>query len=127
MGSMVVARAHERQMTWGDPREFAHRDSHGIREDPGPMEPMPYEDRCSEAEVRRLLLGVVPYDMGEKWLIYEEGGTLDFHRSWTGYCILTVRLRRGETAGRSRKRGSARTRLATSGGPTPTSARSSAS
>ena len=30
--------------------------------------------------------------MEDKWFIYEEGGWLNFHRSWTGICIFRVRL-----------------------------------
>jgi hypothetical protein len=30
--------------------------------------------------------------MEDKWFIYWKGDTLYFHRSWTGYCIYTVRF-----------------------------------
>ncbi|MDX1495711.1 MAG: hypothetical protein R3253_16700 [Longimicrobiales bacterium] len=72
--------------------EPAHRHSHHLREEPGPMEPIPYEDRFTEEEVRRLRLGLVPQEMEEKWFVYCEDDTLYFHRSWTGYCLYTLRV-----------------------------------
>jgi hypothetical protein len=37
-------------------------------------------------------LGFIPEEMEDKWFIYEEGGWLNFHRSWTGFCVYRVRL-----------------------------------
>lgn len=90
--TVSVERSHERTLAWGDPPRFSHRAAHHLREDPGSMDPLPYDDRFTETEMRRLRLGVVPDDMGEKWFIYCEGDTLNFHRSWTGYCIYIVRV-----------------------------------
>jgi hypothetical protein len=47
----------------------------------------------SPEEHRRLALGLVPKGMEDKWLIFLEDGWLYFHRSWTGKCVYTVRLR----------------------------------
>jgi hypothetical protein len=38
--------------------------------------------------------GVIPEEMEDKWFIYEEGGWLNFHRSWTGFCVYRVGLRK---------------------------------
>lgn len=45
------------------------------------------------AEWKALRLGVIPEEMEDKWFIYEEGGWLSFHRSWTGFCVYRVGLR----------------------------------
>ena len=50
-------------------------------------------DRSFDAvEWEALQQGVIPEEMEDKWFIYEEGGWLNFHRSWTGICIFRVRL-----------------------------------
>jgi len=46
-----------------------------------------------------LLCGVIPEEMEDKWFIYEEGGWLNFHRSWTGFCNYRVRLRKTPNGG----------------------------
>lgn len=52
-------------------------------------------DRSFDAvEWDALQLGSIPEEMEDKWFIYEEGGWLNFHRSWTGICIFRVRLRK---------------------------------
>lgn len=43
-------------------------------------------------EWHALQQGVIPEEMEDKWFIYEEGGWLNFHRSWTGFCVYSVRL-----------------------------------
>ena len=43
--------------------------------------------------------GVIPDEMEDKWFIYEEGGWLNFHRSWTGVCVYRVGLRKTPTGG----------------------------
>jgi hypothetical protein len=45
------------------------------------------------AEHARVLAGLVPVEMEDKWFIFHEGGWLYLHRSWTGTCIYAVRLR----------------------------------
>jgi hypothetical protein len=56
-------------------------------------ERLPYERRFDAAEQQRLLRGLVPDQMEDKWFIFHEDGWLYFHRSWTGLCIYGVRLR----------------------------------
>jgi hypothetical protein len=36
--------------------------------------------------------GLIPNAMEDKWFIYFEDGWLNFHRSWTGYCIYRLRF-----------------------------------
>jgi hypothetical protein len=54
--------------------------------------PLPYERRFSAAEHARLVQGLVPVQMEDKWFIYLQDGLLRFHRSATGTCIYGVRL-----------------------------------
>ena len=44
-------------------------------------------------EYARLERGLIPQEMEDKWFIYLEDDWLNFHRSWTGFCIYRVRLR----------------------------------
>jgi hypothetical protein len=37
---------------------------------------------------------VIPEEMEDKWFVYEDGGRLFFHRSWTGICIYEVVFRK---------------------------------
>ena len=43
-------------------------------------------------EYRRLQKGFRPREMEDKWFIYFEDNWLNFHRSWTGFCIFRLRL-----------------------------------
>ena len=45
-------------------------------------------------EYEALRRGLIPQAMEDKWFIFMEGDTLFFHRSWTGFCIYQVSLRR---------------------------------
>jgi hypothetical protein len=60
---------------------------------PEARERIPYERRFDASEHRRLLLGLVPEQMEDKWFVFHEDGWLYLHRSWTGRCIYAVRLR----------------------------------
>ena len=55
------------------------------------------ERSFSVAEWDAVQLGFIPEEMEDKWFIYEKGGWLAFHRSWTGMCIYRVRLRKTPT------------------------------
>jgi hypothetical protein len=47
-------------------------------------------DRSFDAvEWDALQQGVIPEEMEDKWFIYEEGGWLNFHRSWTAILRLS--------------------------------------
>ncbi len=52
-----------------------------------------YRRRFDAGEYQRLALGLRPMAMEDKWFIYLDDDSLYFHRSWTGVCIYTVRLR----------------------------------
>lgn len=39
------------------------------------------------AQLARVRAGVVPREMADKWFIFFEDGVLNFHRSWTGFCV----------------------------------------
>ena len=38
-------------------------------------------------EYSKLILGLKPQAMEDKWFVYFDEGYLYLHRSWTGYCI----------------------------------------
>lgn len=52
------------------------------------------ERSFNAAEWEALRLGSIPEEMEDKWFVYEDGGRLFFHRSWTGVCIYRVRFRK---------------------------------
>jgi len=60
---------------------------------PESRERLPYDRRFDAARHERLLRGLVPEQMEDKWFIFHEEGWLYFHRSWTGRCMYAVRLR----------------------------------
>jgi hypothetical protein len=49
-----------------------------------------FERTFSSEEWQNVVRGVVPRQMENKWLIFTEGNTIFFHRSWTGHCIYQV-------------------------------------
>lgn len=49
-------------------------------------------------EFEALRRGLIPEAMEDRWFIFLEGDILYFHRSWTGYCIYQLSLRK-EDAG----------------------------
>jgi len=74
------------------PSEPATSASWKIKPLPEKRAPLRYERRFSAAEHARLVRGLVPVEMEDKWFIYLEDGLLRLHRSWTGACIYGVRL-----------------------------------
>jgi len=46
----------------------------------------------SEHEYSKLILGLKPQQMEDKWFVYHEKDYLFLHRSWTGFCIYRLRL-----------------------------------
>lgn len=46
-----------------------------------------YQAEFTQHQFAKLKQGFEPQDMDDKWLIRFERGHLDFHRSWTGFCI----------------------------------------
>ena len=49
--------------------------------------------RYSQDEFQRVLKGLIPEVMEDKWFIFFEAGWLYFHRSWTGNCIFQAQFR----------------------------------
>ncbi len=49
-----------------------------------------YHERFTQEEYDRILRGLIPREMEDKWFIFMEGDVLCLHRSWTGYCIYQV-------------------------------------
>jgi hypothetical protein len=54
---------------------------------------LPYERTFTADERARLARGLEPQEMEDKWFVFYESPWLYFHRSWTGVCIYTVRIR----------------------------------
>ena len=46
----------------------------------------------SRDEFEKMEQGLIPEVMEDKWFIYHEDGRLNFHRSWTGFCIYQVKF-----------------------------------
>lgn len=70
----------------------ASRDSWKILPPPAKREPLGFEGCFSEQDAKKMMLGIVPRQMEDKWFIYFHEAWLYFHRSWTGACIYAVRL-----------------------------------
>ena len=51
-----------------------------------------FEQTLEPEPARRLLLGMVPREMEDKWFVFREGDELFFHRSWTGILLFRVAL-----------------------------------
>jgi hypothetical protein len=47
----------------------------------------------SEEQFETMRRGLIPDVMEDKWFVYYDSGWLNFHRSWTGYCIYQARCR----------------------------------
>jgi hypothetical protein len=60
-------------------------------------EPLAFNADFSEHDSTKLLEGLVPEQMEDKWFIYHADGWLRFHRSWTGTLIYWLRLDRSPT------------------------------
>jgi hypothetical protein len=61
---------------------------------------IPFERSFTEAEFLRLKRGFEAESMEDRWHIFFKEPWLHFVRSWTGFCIYKVRLKKGETGGR---------------------------
>ena len=65
--------------------------------EPKLSEPLGFIADFSEHDSTKLLEGLVPEQMEDKWFIYHADGWLRFHRSWTGTLIYWLRLDRSPT------------------------------
>ncbi len=53
--------------------------------------------RCfSVAEYEKLLVGLIPGAIENKWFCFLKEETLYFHRSWTGHCIYKIHFEKTE-------------------------------
>ena len=55
---------------------------------------LPFQREFTPEEYELIRYGLIPEAMEDKWFIFLEGDVLYFHRSWTGYCIYQLRLRK---------------------------------
>lgn len=51
-----------------------------------------YQRAFSAQEFEQIRQGFIPLEMEDKWFIYCDNHTLNFHRSWTGHHIFQVTL-----------------------------------
>ncbi|WP_322794956.1 hypothetical protein [Tepidiforma sp.] len=56
---------------------------------------LPYSREFSPEELRALARGLLPEDFDDRWVGLLREGSIDFHRSWTGYHIHHLPLERG--------------------------------
>jgi hypothetical protein len=66
--------------------------SWGTRDMPEQRTQIPFRMRFSRNEVARLKRGHIPGEMEDHWFVFFEDDWVNFHRSWTGYCIFRLRL-----------------------------------
>jgi hypothetical protein len=59
---------------------------------PQAKEPLAFEAKFSDADAEKLMQGLIPQSMDDKWFVYFADGWLNFHRSWTGAHIYALRL-----------------------------------
>ena len=59
-----------------------------------------YSADFTHEQAAKLKVGFIPRVMDEKWLISFERDRLDFHRSWTGFCIFRLHLEETSTGSR---------------------------
>ena len=52
------------------------------------------ERAFTENEYELIRHGVIPEAMEDKWFIFLEDDVLYFHRSWTGFCLYQVRIKK---------------------------------
>lgn len=64
-----------------------------------PARPLAYARRFSPEETQVLVRGVRPREMEDHWFIFAEDGVLHLYRSWTGYELFKIRLRRSADGG----------------------------
>lgn len=46
----------------------------------------------SQDDRQKIVKGLIPEQMEDKWFIYFDDGILHFHRSWTGFCVYRVHV-----------------------------------
>jgi O-acetyl-ADP-ribose deacetylase (regulator of RNase III) len=71
------------------PLRAARRTDWKTEPDP-PLRPLAFETQLDPRAAAALALGTVPEEMENKWFVFQEGDTLNFHRSWTGILVFRV-------------------------------------
>lgn len=68
---------------------------------PLPSQPrdLGYERFLLDADAERLLSGIRPLGMDDRWFVYSEDGWVYFVRSWTGHHIFGLKLHPTPTGG----------------------------
>jgi hypothetical protein len=61
---------------------------------PDERSPLSLQREFAVEEFEQMRRGFIPERMEEKWFIFCEENTLFFHRSWSGYCIFQLSLKR---------------------------------
>jgi hypothetical protein len=68
--------------------QIAKQDSwRNVRPLPAQRRRLTFRKEFSQEDYHRIILGLIPKVMEDKWFIYFDEGWLHFHRSWTGFCI----------------------------------------
>lgn len=67
-----------------------------ISEMPEEIDTFNLDKEVSMDEYKKLLLGLIPNAMEDKWFIYVENSEIYFHRSWTGNCIFSTTIEKFE-------------------------------
>jgi hypothetical protein len=75
-----------------DPARTITSTSWKILPAPTRREPLCFTGFYNDAEAEKIMGGLRPRQMEDKWFIYSEAGWVYFHRSWTGACIYALRL-----------------------------------
>ena len=81
--------------------EMTERSKPATRESWTFVKPLPqqraalsFERAFTEEEYELIRQGVIPEEMENKWFIFVEEDVLYVHRSWTGFCMYQVRLKK---------------------------------
>ena len=82
----VPQRASEESM------ERATRDSWKREPLPTARAPLPYSRTLNAVEAARVMNGLIPEVMEDKWFVLCDEGWLLFYRSWTGFCTYGLKL-----------------------------------
>jgi len=62
----------------------------------GSLIAIPFARVFSDVEFQKLIFGLIPKAMEDKWFIYYEDRNLKFYRSWTGFGVFKVQMYKKE-------------------------------
>lgn len=57
---------------------------------PDEVKELSFQREFPERQMRNIKLGFLPKQMEDKWFVYYENDTLNFHRSWSGIHIYQI-------------------------------------